>query len=120
MPSKLQEAVNAFAARWQAERGEKPSQDTLLDGTFSRQTGRAFCLCFNNFVGLGAMIDFTGMTCTRCEKPVTEETQAWGEEARRERAKEKRDGERDERRAAQGSTDASRDAREAWNDPHST
>lgn len=84
--SRLQEAVNAFAAEWVARTGEKPSEDTLMDGTFSRQTGQDFCLCFRCFTGVAGMINFSGLECTLCGKQVTEETYAWADEARRERA----------------------------------
>lgn len=84
--SRLQEAVDRFAADWLAATGSKPDQDTLYNGTFSKQSGQDFCLCFRNFTGLGQMINFAGLECMYCEKPVTDETYQWGEEARLERA----------------------------------
>ena len=84
--SRLQEAVDKFAADW-AKRGEgNPGQDLLFDGTFSRSTGQPFCLCFKLFTGLGAMISMKDLSCTDCLKPVTAESYAWAKEARAERA----------------------------------
>lgn len=81
--SRLQEAANAFAADWLMRTGNKPSKDTISDGTFSRSTGQPFCLCFRP---LASIIDFSGLDCNLCLKPVTSETNAWYDEARRERA----------------------------------
>lgn len=89
--SRLQEAVDRFAADWQARAGEKPSQDTLLDGVFCAQTSEPFCLCLKLATGIGAMIDFTGLTCAFSGKPVTVESYEWMDEARRERAAIKKD-----------------------------
>ena len=83
--SRLQEAVNKFAAEWLEVHGQKPSQDALMDGTFSRATGELFCLCFKNFTGIGSMINFSGLKCAGCGKPVTDDTYEWGSEARAER-----------------------------------
>lgn len=37
--SRLQVAVNTFAADWLARTGDKPSLDTVIDGPFCAQTG---------------------------------------------------------------------------------
>lgn len=87
--SRLQEAVDAFAAAWLERTGEKPPQDTVFDGTFCSQTGQPFCLCLKLGTGLGAMIDMTGLTCARSQKPVTAESYEWMNEARAERAAQK-------------------------------
>ena len=81
--SRLQEAVDKFAADWLARTGEKPSQATISDGTFSSQTGENFCLCYRP---MAALIDFSGLGCSLCGKPVTTETNEWMDEARAERA----------------------------------
>ncbi len=83
--SRLQDAVDAFAAGWLARTGEKPSQDLVLDGEFCLHTGQPFCLCLKLGTGLGAMIGFTGLTCARSGKPVTAESYEWMDEARAER-----------------------------------
>jgi hypothetical protein len=82
--SRLQEAVDRFAAQWKELNGEPPTEDTIWDGTFSRQSGQPFCLCYRP---LAMMIDFAGLDCTLCGKPYTEESNAWFDEARAERAK---------------------------------
>lgn len=92
--SRLQDAVDEFANKWLDATGNKPDQDTLYNGTFSRRTGQEFCLCFRNFTGLGQMINFAGLECMYCEKPVTDETYIWGDEARAERAAMKDQAER--------------------------
>ena len=84
--SRLQEAVNQFAADWLARTGEKPEQDTLNDGSFCAATGQPFCLCLKLGTGLGVMIDMTGLTCAPTGKPVTAESYEWMSEARAERA----------------------------------
>jgi hypothetical protein len=83
--SRLQDAVNKFAREWQAEYGEKPSQDALLDGTFCKVTGQSFCLCLKLGTGLGSMINLAGLTCRGSGKPVTAESYEWMDEARAER-----------------------------------
>lgn len=84
--SKLQEAVDKFAADWREKHaGAKPSQDLLMDGTFSRFVDQEFCLCFVNFTGVASMINFAGFGCRLCGKRITDETYAWADEARRER-----------------------------------
>lgn len=84
--SRLQDAANAFAAGWLTQTGAKPSEDTLYDGTFCSQTGQPFCLCLKLGTELGAMINFTGLTCATSGKPVTAESYEWMDEARAERA----------------------------------
>ena len=84
--SRLQEAVDKFAADWLERTGEKPSADEVVDGLFCSQTGQSFCLCLKLATGLGQMIDMTGLTCLRSQKPVTAESYEWMDEARRERA----------------------------------
>lgn len=84
--SRLQEAVNKFVADWLDEHHEPPSQDMLFDGDFCRMSGQPFCLCLKLGIGLGAVIDFTGLTCAGSSKPVTSESYEWMNEARRERA----------------------------------
>ena len=84
--SKLQEAVDKFAADWLERTGEKPSQDTVFNGIFCSQTGQPFCLCLKLATGIGAMIDMTGLTCKQSMKPVTDESYEWMREARAERA----------------------------------
>lgn len=83
--SRLQEAVDSFAAAYLAAHGEKPPQDFLFDGTFCGQTDQPFCLCLKLGTGLGAMINFTGLTCAPTGKPVTAESYEWMDEARTER-----------------------------------
>lgn len=87
--SRLQEAVDSFAAAWLARTGEKPTQDTLLDGQFCEQTEQPMCLCLKLAVGIGGMINFEGLTCATSGKPVTAESYAWMDEARAERAQER-------------------------------
>jgi hypothetical protein len=84
--SRLQDVVDKFAADWLALQDEKPSQDTVISGAFCAQTGQPFCLCLKLATGLGAMIDFTGLTCLESGKPVTAESYEWMNEARTERA----------------------------------
>ena len=84
--SRLQEAIDRFAADWLARTGEKPPQDTVFDGAFCEATGQPFCLCLKLGTGLGAMINFTGLTCGATGKPVTAESYEWMNEARAERA----------------------------------
>ena len=84
--SRLQEAVNKFAADWLAARGQKPSQDEVTSGAFCSQTGQPFCLCLKLGTGLGNMIDMTGLVCLNSNKPVTAESYEWMAEARAERA----------------------------------
>ena len=84
--SRLQEAVDKFAADWLAQTGEKPPQDTVLNGTFCAGTEQPFCLCLKLGTGLGAMIDLTGLTCQASGKPVTAESYEWMDEAKAERA----------------------------------
>lgn len=81
--SRLQTAVDKFAAKWLADTGEKPSRDTISDGTFSRRTDESFCLCFRP---IAALINFAGLDCSLCGKPVTDETNEWYDEARRMRS----------------------------------
>lgn len=83
--SRLQDAVDKFAKERLDSTGHKPDQDTLYNGTFSKSTGQEFCLCFRNFIGLGQMINLSGLECMYCSKPVTDETYVWGDEARAER-----------------------------------
>ena len=83
--SRLQEAVNAFARQWLADHGLKPSADTLTDGTFCTQSGQPFCLCLRLALGVGQMINMTGLTCLPSGKPVTAESYLWLDEARAER-----------------------------------
>ncbi len=85
--SRLQVAVDKFAADWLAETGEQATQDMLLDGTFCKRTGQPFCLCLKLGTGLGAMINFTGLTCASSGKPVTAESYEWIDEGRAERAR---------------------------------
>lgn len=80
--SRLQEAVDAFADAVLAETGQKASADCISDGTFSRWTAQGFCLCFRP---LAVLIDFAGLDCSLCLKPVTEKTNEWYDEARSER-----------------------------------
>ena len=84
--SRLQEAVDIFAADWLSRNGEKPSQDEVLDGEFCAQTGQPFCLCLKLATGIGGMINFAGLMCMRSGKPVTAESYEWMDEARAERA----------------------------------
>lgn len=81
--SRLQNAVNAFVADWLARTGgQKPGLDTIANGTFSRLSGQPFCLCYKP---MAAVVDFTGLKCVDCLKPVTSETNEWYDEARAER-----------------------------------
>lgn len=93
--SRLQDAVNKFAAGWLAWYGAKPSQDMVIDGPFCAQTGQPFCLCLKLATGLGNMIDMTGLTCIQSGKPVTAESYEWMAEARAERLAMTRQGEDD-------------------------
>lgn len=84
--NRLQTLVDTYTAKYRADHGgTAPDFSDLLDGPFSRQTGVRFCLCLSRGTGAQAMVTIAGLSCAKCQKPVTAETYEYFDEAVRDR-----------------------------------